>query len=501
MRDVQLVLGPPGTGKTETLLRMVEGELQRGTRPDRIAFVSFSRRAVREAVARMNRPASDLPHFKTIHATAFKLSNLTRGDVLGAEHLHQFGAVVGEAFSAAAPRVDPTDDGTAPPAYDIDSGTYADRVLSLIGLAAARDTDLKGEWEDAQLPDLEWGYVAHLADQYATFKRKHALTDFSDMIAQGTGTLDVDVCFLDEAQDTSTAQWSLLRRILPASARLVIAGDDDQAVYHWSGADVEFLQRVRGVRTVLPISYRLPRNIKAVADGVLSHMQRRTPKPFAPRDDDGVVEWVTAPEYIDVRTGDWLLLARTNAQLAGWRYMARQQGVVYQLPDGKWSWSLPAVRAATAYFHLQRGDGVPRAEIRHMLGMVPSHLRTDIQAEFLPDMVAWDHVMAKTADKTVQWYDALAHMNPDDMLYIRELRTRGESLTKPGRVRVATVHGAKGAQADHVALLTDLTTRVERGAQRAPDAELRVQYVGVTRAKHRLVLVSPRNERAWRFVI
>jgi DNA helicase-2/ATP-dependent DNA helicase PcrA len=497
MRDVQLVLGPPGTGKTETLLRMVHHDLEHGVAPERLAFVSFSRRAIREAVNRVAR--GDLPYFKTIHATAFKLAELTRSDVLGPVHLHQFGAAMGEAFSAAAPRVDPTDDGTAPPIYDVDEGTFADRVLSLLGLAAARETSLYHEWDTAQLPDLEWEYVERLAADYATFKQRNALTDFSDMIADTGGTLDVDVLYLDEAQDTSTAQWSLLRRILPADCRLIIAGDDDQAVYHWSGADVDFLQRVRGERRVLPVSFRLPRSIKRLADGVTARMHQRTPKVYAPRDAEGVVEWVTGTEYVDVREGEWLLLARTNAQLAGWRAMARQQGVVYQLPDGRWSWALPAVRAAMAYFHLQRGNGVPRAEVRTLLPFLPHGVRTDIAVEYLPELCAWEHVLAPGFDRATQWYDACEHMNPDDMLYIRELRQRGESLTKPGRVRISTVHGAKGAQADHVALLTDITQRVEAGAQREPDAELRVQYVGVTRARERLVLVSPVSERAWRF--
>ncbi len=500
MRDVQLVLGPPGTGKTETLLRMVDGDLNAGVSPERIAFVSFSRRAIREAVTRMNRSSQELVHFRTIHATAYHLSGLTRADVFSGHHLHQFGEAIGERFSAGAPKVDPVDDGTGPPAYDVDTGTHADRILSLIGLAAARATSLHHEWDAAQLPDLEWSHVEHVATTYAQYKQRNALTDFSDMVGQATGLLDVDVVYLDEAQDTSTAQWALLRRILPDHTRLVIAGDDDQAVYHWSGADVDFLQRVRGVRRVLPVSYRLPKSVKAVADHVLTGIHARTPKTYLPRDADGVVEWVTDPEYLDVRTGDWLLMARTNAQLAGWRTMARQQGIVYQLPDGKWSWSLPAVKAAMAYYHLQRANGVvPRAEVRHLLPFLPAAYRQDVAPEFLPELCTWSVVMSPGLDRATQWYDALEYMTVDDMLYIRELRTRGESLTKPGRVRISTVHGAKGAQADNVGLMTDLTLRVERGAQRAPDAELRVQYVGVTRAKDRLVLVSPKSDRAWRF--
>ena len=49
MPDVNIILGPPGTGKTENLLRIVDRELKNGTPPDRIAFVSFTTKATNEA--------------------------------------------------------------------------------------------------------------------------------------------------------------------------------------------------------------------------------------------------------------------------------------------------------------------------------------------------------------------------------------------------------------------------------------------------------------------
>ena len=45
MPEVNIILGPPGTGKTENLLRIVDRELKDGTDPSAIAFVSFTTKA------------------------------------------------------------------------------------------------------------------------------------------------------------------------------------------------------------------------------------------------------------------------------------------------------------------------------------------------------------------------------------------------------------------------------------------------------------------------
>jgi hypothetical protein len=93
------------------------------------------------------------------------------------------------------------------------------------------------------------------------------------------------------------------------------------------------------------------------------------------------------------------------------------------------------------------------------------------------------------------WHDALTSIPVVEREYLVACRRRGESLTKPPRVRISTVHGAKGDEADGVILLCDLNERVRKGMELDPDAENRVLYVGVTRARENLFLVEPRRAR------
>ena len=49
------IFGPPGTGKTENLLKRVQRYLKQGFSPDEICYISFTNKAVNECVARVRK--------------------------------------------------------------------------------------------------------------------------------------------------------------------------------------------------------------------------------------------------------------------------------------------------------------------------------------------------------------------------------------------------------------------------------------------------------------
>ena len=94
------------------------------------------------------------------------------------------------------------------------------------------------------------------------------------------------------------------------------------------------------------------------------------------------------------------------------------------------------------------------------------------------------------------WYNALTRIPADDIRYIERVLQRKERLRARPRVRLSTIHASKGGEADHVVLLTEMAKRSYREMEINPDAEARVWYTAVTRARERLTIVAPSTAQA-----
>jgi superfamily I DNA/RNA helicase len=84
-------------------------------------------------------------------------------------------------------------------------------------------------------------------------------------------------------------------------------------------------------------------------------------------------------------------------------------------------------------------------------------------------------------------------MSPYEREYFIAARRRGETLVNKPRIKISTIHGAKGGEADNVLLMTDLAPRTFNEMQANYDNECRVFYVGVTRTRNDLHLLTTYN--------
>ena len=62
------------------------------------------------------------------------------------------------------------------------------------------------------------------------------------------------------------------------------------------------------------------------------------------------------------------------------------------------------------------------------------------------------------------------------------------------RVRIRTIHGAKGDEAENVVIFPDMPRPAWKSAERDPDTEHRMWFVAVTRAKQKVYWLNPETE-------
>lgn len=501
-----VVLGPPGCGKTTRLLTLLEGELERGTDPSRVAYVSFTKKAVTEArdraCQRFGFDPEQLPHFKTVHSSSFNSGGLRRSDVLGPTHFNELSALLGLEFGKSK--------------WDETTGTYAgaaggDIHLFVDNLARARCVPLEQQWRECGISDLDFKILERTVATVKKYKEQNGVVDFTDMLeryAESGKPLDVDVAFVDEAQDLSRLQWKVLRRMLSQAGKVYIAGDDDQAIYRWSGADVSTFLSLEGPREVLSQSWRCPFLVHAMSSLISSRITKRFDKSWSPRQERGSVKRVTYIDQFDFRNleGSVMLLARNSYLLTNFYDQLRAKGLTYLTSYGAHSATRTHVRAIQAWEQLRKGHSVDIDSAR----CVYDHLRVGVgvQRGFkgltqLGPAARVTLEMLKTLygyiGPIAPWFDVLDAIPGKDIAYYRNVMRSGGSLVKPPNIYVNTIHGVKGGEADNVILSSDMAAKSYREFTENPDDEHRVAYVAVSRARQNLFILEPTQRNAYNY--
>lgn len=461
MPKVIKLYGPPGTGKTTALMRSMEIELDEGVDPGRIGYVAFTRKAAAEAISRLPIDPADMPWCRTLHSLAFRWLGLSRKDVMTPEHYKVFGEEFGYHFTGRKDELT----GLFEPRGD-------NQMLNAIELARTRLTTIAEEAAKLGVEQPVWA-IEQLAQRLREFKAREHLWDFTDMLEQMEDGPELDVLFVDEAQDLTPLQWRVVRILMRGCRRVYIAGDDDQAIYEWAGADVDEFLRFPGAELVLGRSYRIPSAVQEAAQKIVDGIGHRMPKDWKPRDAKGFVELGCELDQIDPAEGTWMFLARTHRQAGALQRYLVTSGRLFRTANG------PSVKdehmaAIRCWEALRRGEERPAALVRKALALVPGMSISDA----VPDDSMVKHPV------TEPWYEAMTRLGREQIEYIRRCLANGE---REPRCYVGTIHSVKGGEADYVVLCPDVPARAELFT----DAERRVWYVAMTRARRGVYVLRP----------
>jgi len=486
-----IVLGPPGTGKTTTLLNKVDDYLK-NTDPDKVGYFAFTQKAAYEArdraIKKFNLTEDDLPYFRTLHSLAFRKLGIKKDQVMQQRHYKDLGKKLGFPVTYADYQ---EDQGSA---FNSDS-----EYLRIIQLAQLRNITPEQQFDlHEHTQDLERSTLKIIDNELTRYKKEYNLIDFNDMITEFTKSdksPKFDVVFIDEAQDLSLMQWDMAKTIWNKTEDSFIAGDDDQAIYKWAGADVDSFIALKGQYLPLTQSFRIPAKVHGVAMGIINRIRNRIDKTWQPKTVQGSLHRHYNADTIDMSNGEWLVLARTKHLLKDIEESLYQRGLYYSSRYRRGT-EKDLHEAATNWEHLRQGQLINFKQIENISKyMGPKHwhkkkIKGMVKESFYGiDQLVRDYGLQV---KTV-WYEAFDDAGQTKVDYLRKMRANGEKLNEAPRIELSTIHGAKGGESQNVVLLTDLTQNTMKGYERDPDDENRLFYVGATRTKENLHIIEPKK--------
>jgi len=491
-----IVLGPPGTGKTHTLLEQVEKYLK-NTDPDKIGYFAFTKKAANEAKARamdkFNYTEDDLPYFRTLHSLAFRKLGINKDQVMQKRHYEDLGRKLNLFLDYNE--------------YDEEeTGIFTTKsdYLRLIHLAKLRNITLEQQIKLGEHnTEVDYDTLVHLEQKIKDYKKLHNLIDYNDMILdfnKSDKTPKFDVVFIDEAQDLSLMQWDMAKTIWNKTEDTFIAGDDDQAIFRWAGADVDSFITQTGKLLNLTQSRRIPRAIHDFALGIIKRVSKRRYKEWGPRDYQGSLNFHDDIKGLNMSSGEWLILTRTRHMLEDVEEEMKERGWYFEnrfkkLPEKD------AAEAAAEWEAGRKGQPLNYKQIERIYSFMSSNHAEKIKLkgmtkEGLQDISTLKKDYGLKTDAV--WYDAFDNLGFRRKNYIRSMRRNGENLKNKPRIQLSTIHSVKGGERNNVVLLTDLTHNTNKSYLKNPDDETRLFYVGATRTKENLHIIRPNDyEKAY----
>ncbi len=375
-----LILAGAGTGKTRVITTRIAYLISRGVPPGNILGVTFTNKAAREMLERVNqlipRPARDSdgekperPTLCTFHSLCVRILRqhierlgYKRNFVIYDE-TEQLSAIkkILSHLSARGEKVDPG------------------AVLGLL-------SRFKNGGERAAAfaePNLR-ALAEHVRDRYQSALRACNAVDFDDLILLTLRLFrehpDVlEACrakyryvMVDEYQDTNAAQFELVHALTKQHRNLCVVGDDDQSIYGWRGAEVANLldleKHFPEVKVIkLEQNYRSTTTILQAANAVIRNNARRRGKQLWSQRGEGskITLFTFQDEEEEARTvveeiefnrlgrrigwGQQAVLFRTNQQSRPLETALRRAGVRYHLVGGQSFFDRREVRDFLAY--------------------------------------------------------------------------------------------------------------------------------------------------------
>lgn len=458
-----IVRARAGTGKTTTILEMLEHAPER-----KVLLAAFNKSIARELQSRVRRQGVEA---KTLHGLGLRFIKNAWGRQVDVEPDDAKGNRAMNLARMSAP----------------DAPDYVHRLIErlhtkareLVPNATARDVESLAYRYDL-LPDESWveeGFDLNAIIRLVLVAMQHAASrtdviDFADMIflpiVHKMARPWYELVVVDEAQDMTQPQLQLARSSCKRTGRIVVVGDDRQAIYAFRGADSGALDRLKqelkAQELGLHATYRCGKVIVALA-------RELVPDFVCGSTHEGQILRRTEDAMLDEASEGDFILSRTNAPLIKVCMQLLKRGVRARIKGRDIGRGILAV--------IRKLHAANVAEIPQLLDA-----RTAAELEKASSISNEDARAARIEFVQDQAGIILALL--EGAATVEELCRRCEDLfsddAERGAVMCSSVHRAKGLETDRVYL-------IEETFRMTSLEEQNLRYVAITRAKHTLTWV------------
>jgi DNA helicase II / ATP-dependent DNA helicase PcrA len=513
-----LIVAGPGTGKTRTLVRRIADLIEnRKVAPEAITAITFTRRAAGELRERLRARVG--AKGASVCATTFHALGLSLLRELSAQAgLPSTFRVMGE-----SPRLALVKEIAETAGIEADAGKLADAIARA-----------KADGLPADLPS----HVATVLPLYQAALQAMAAVDFDDLVIRAVHLLEENPealaqvrrrclhLLVDEYQDVNAIQYRFVRLLSPSDGAhdLCAVGDPDQAIYGFRGSDPAYFARFADdyprCRTItLTRNYRSATPVVELAKAVIERAPQRRARPLASQCGQGpvVIRHTVADEHaeadfivagIEMAVGGTDMLAMSGQAADGYdeeatpslafhdiAVLVRLSAQLDPIEEALGRASIPCQRAGTDAFTSRPHVADLLVRLDRAVPSVASKPLADIIATLDPDA----HLDPRR-QRAVELLCTLALPFVDDLPAFREAIATchdADLELAPQRVSLLTLHASKGLEFPlvFIAGCEDgiLPLRLPWLFPADLDEERRLLYVGMTRAKQRLVLLAARK--------
>lgn len=466
-----------GTGKTTTIIEACG----HAAHEDKILLAAFNKKIAVELQARVTAPNVEA---KTLHALGFAFIRRQWSNVKVDADVDWDRAAL-----ACGKRAPDEMVGLVKKLASLLKSVHPLTIDLEVVLELAQEFDLipEDEWEEEGWDDMTVCKAAVEARDLAKERDAKGRISFDDMvfipIACDFIRAWYSMVVIDEAQDMNASQLLLAQGACKKNGRVVVVGDDRQAIYGFRGADSDGLDRLKSELAApelgLTVTYRCARRIVDVARRLVPDFQAADGNPL------GTVDSIPDHRLVEqVKPGDFVL-SRANAPLLSVCLAILKKGIRCRIEGRDIAQSLRTIinsfKARSVPEFVERVNGWEKKQVTRA-GKMKNVEAMEVKISGINDQAS---MLIGLAESCVSVSEILVRI--DTLFGDTPDQAQAREMVAP-TVVCSSVHRAKGLEADRVFILNNTIGEEDR-------EEENIYYVAVTRARKHLTWVGEPKKR------